>query len=360
VLVLSFIEDVERANTGGSEDATPKKKAAKGPGELALDDEAPTVVIPASAKLNRNQFKYSLWRKSLLLELFAYVEPRMWSQAKRTVDSVQLAKQCMEFAFDVHCIDDAKSDKCVSLQKKDVFESLRHLYKALGSRFNNIEIVDGFVDWQKHGVYKLEDVRTTEGREVRVTDTLTGKVACLPKDALSNFAHTFTMQDVHQNFSWKEALLVLPDGDSFTLSQLFPKVNRKLAKKISEELKAVSPKTPAPADKKSDDSTGSSKGGRQKQQKQQQGNSDIASVAGTALANEAGERGPPAKKQKCSQQAQPSLGTIAGQDAAPPSPSAADLKAAMDLATAAAGLEEPGDDEAEARAEDAAEEEEEE
>ena len=274
VLVLSYLDDLEASKNKVPE--PPKGNKNKKHQDAFDEDDSPEtteIYIDPKAMLHRNNYKYSVWKKALFWELFQYCDPKRWTSARKSIDSVQLFKQCMEFGFDINCTD-GKSDKAASLNKLEVFTSLKALYKASGSRFQKVDVVDGFIDWQQCGCFSIQDQRSAEdGRSVIVTDRISGKSACVPTEFLKDHpAYKFSNKDITMNYSWKEAEMYIPGGDVLTLSQLFPKITRVLKKKLSDQLGATSPEGAAgrPASKQSasEDSGGSKKAlGKRKVQK---------------------------------------------------------------------------------------------
>ena len=79
-------------------------------GLAAAADEA-EFVISEGATLPKNCKKYSGWKVGLLEELFQYCEPRTFSSAKKQIDSLQNARQMLEFAFGIKAgLSEGKSD----------------------------------------------------------------------------------------------------------------------------------------------------------------------------------------------------------------------------------------------------------
>ena len=125
------------------------------------------------------------------------------------LDSALLARQCMEYAFDVRAVSDKDSDKPASKNKREAFQALRTLYNALGRRFKNLVIVDGFVDWFSQGHFMVRDVKCGGVRTVEVTEKITGKIATVPADMIMNVAETLTSKDVKHNYCMTRAVLNL-------------------------------------------------------------------------------------------------------------------------------------------------------
>lgn len=238
--MLTYIEESKTAT-----DQKPTKRGSKKQQQHALtieDDpqrDGPGFDIPDSAEISGKQIKFVHWKKGLYTELFAYVEPSRFSRAVEHVDSLALAKQLMTFAWDVNCFDSARSDKCTTRKKKDLFERLRLMYNSLGRCLSNITMQDGFVDWAEQGHYGLEDLRTEMGRHVRVFDSIQKKIASVPSDMLVGSSTTFCNKDIIANYSYADAHITLADDGQLVLSSLFPKARRNLSRRISEELGAV-------------------------------------------------------------------------------------------------------------------------
>ena len=84
--------------------------------------------------------KYAGWRVSFLEELFQYCEPGTFSITKNHVDSLQNARQMVEFGFGIKAgFSDGESGSITNLakglviSKKECFDALRSSYLALGS-----------------------------------------------------------------------------------------------------------------------------------------------------------------------------------------------------------------------------------
>jgi hypothetical protein len=150
-----------------------------------------------------------------------------------------LARQLLCMGWDVEAFDPSKSDRITTRSKKLAFDRLRSLYIGNGRLLKDVELVDGFVDFSSDGHYTIETVTASTGLEVRVTDRRQRKVAVVPNEMLQNATVGYRPKDIKLNFSYGGAYIDLPDGSSLALSNLFPKVRRVLAKKLSDELKAV-------------------------------------------------------------------------------------------------------------------------
>lgn len=243
MLVLAYIQDVREEKAGKMKPGkTSKGGASEHEQRLALEDDTapsgPSFIINDRAELSGNQVKFANCKKQLVVELFSYCEPRTFSPAVR-VDSLQLAKQLLTYGWDVEVVDATKSDTCTTRRKRDQFERMLHLYMGLGSRFRNIELVDGFVDWSRFGHYALEDVQAPLG-QVKVHDKVANKHACIPSELVAGIAGIWSSKDIVCNYSYMDAKVQLPDRGELVWASLFPKVRKQLSRRISEELPAVS------------------------------------------------------------------------------------------------------------------------
>lgn len=240
MLVLNYLADVQADREGGEK---PKRSKSKGslpdPPEITTDDDTPVFDIPSSAELSGKMMKLTNWKKQLIVELLAYVEPKKFSLALRKVDSVNLARQLFCMGFGVEAFDPSKSDRITTRNKKLAFDRLRSLYIGNGRLLREVELQDGFVDFSTHGHYSIETLNCKSAMEVRVTDKRQRKVAVVPSEMMTNLTTSYASKDIKSNYSYADAYIVLPDGSSLALGNLFPKVRRVLSKKLSDELDAL-------------------------------------------------------------------------------------------------------------------------
>ena len=80
-------------------------------------DEAETV-IPEDMVLPKNCKKYSGWKVGLLEDLVQYCEPTVFCSAKKEIDSLQNARQILEFAFGIKAgLVDGRTDSITTISK---------------------------------------------------------------------------------------------------------------------------------------------------------------------------------------------------------------------------------------------------
>ena len=127
MLVINYLADVqsdregkEKPKKGKSKDVLPTLESEPTP-----DDDMPGFQIPDSAELSGKMLKFSNWKKGLVVELLAYVEPKKFSLAVRKVDSLNLARQLLCMGWDVEAFDPSKSDRITTRSKKLAFDRLR-------------------------------------------------------------------------------------------------------------------------------------------------------------------------------------------------------------------------------------------
>jgi hypothetical protein len=245
LLVISYLDDLE-LNRNGVPGKGKKRKACEENKDThdETDADEPGFKIDKDTTLNKHCSKFYGWKRNLVVELLQYVEPSIFGKHKKVkVDSLFVMKQLLEHGFDVEAFDDKSSDKPCTLNKLHCFDNLRAVYISLGRRFRNIDLVNGFVSWSSAGFFSVEDIRTDDGRKVRIGDKITDRVAAIPTDFLSGMSPTFvfTNEHINENWSWDKAALKFPCGRDLPLSSLFPKFRRQLGRKISEELGAVKP-----------------------------------------------------------------------------------------------------------------------
>ena len=121
--VLSFIRDKKDGGKNlrdSMQEMAEKRRARKlcpAAGLSPAADEAETV-IPEDMVLPKNCKKYAGWKVGLLEELFQYCEPRTFSSAKREIDSLQNARQILEYAFELKAgLGDGRTDSITSIAK---------------------------------------------------------------------------------------------------------------------------------------------------------------------------------------------------------------------------------------------------
>ena len=231
MLVINYLADMQSDREGKGK---PKKSKSK-ESMLALedsevDDDQPGFQIPGSAELSGKSMRLTNWKKGLIVELLAYCEPKKFSLALRKVDSINLARQLFCTGWGVETFDSTKSDRITTRNKKLAFDRFRSLYIGNGRLPREVDLVDGFADFATHGHYSIETVSCSTGMEVRVTDKRQSKVALVPSEMLTNPTATYNPKDIKLNYSYAEAFIVLPDGSSLGLGNLFPKVRRVLNK----------------------------------------------------------------------------------------------------------------------------------
>ena len=249
MLVMDFIEQYKQKGMNLQEcmkGRSEKKKAKLCPAAglaHAADDEA-EFVIPEGAMLPKNCRKYAGWKVGLLEELFQYCESGTFSITKKQLDSQQLARQILEFAFGLKAgLADGKSDSITTLarggviSKKEVFDALKSLYGALGRRLRNFVIVEGDVHWPTQGIYRIERLQASdENHKTIVYNRFMDRRAEIPDDLVRGMA----VKDlpVEQNFSMDGALIFVATGESLILSSLFPRIKqmRALRRRLSDHL----------------------------------------------------------------------------------------------------------------------------
>jgi len=128
------------------------------------------VVLPKNCK------KYSGWKVGLLEDLFQYCEPTVFCSAKREIDSLQNARQILEYAFELKAgLVDGRTDSITTIAKgstiytKVCFDALRSLYRALGSRLRGLVFVEGNVVWLNQGIYRIERLQAVDESQYRTT-----------------------------------------------------------------------------------------------------------------------------------------------------------------------------------------------
>lgn len=244
LLVLTYLEDLE-ANRTENKSARKRKAPAETLEDDDIDSDAPGFTVDPTIRLNKHCAKYSGWKRQLICELLAFVEPKQFGGCKKVkLDSISVAKQLMEFAFDLVVCDEKSSDKPTDLNKKNCFQKLFAVYVSMGRRLRRVEFSNGFVDWSQNGHFSVEDARTSDGRVVRIYDKFSDKSAVVPSDLLAkqNPSFSFRNKDIQDNYAYDRAVLSFPDGQDLPLTSLFPNFKRKLTRNMSNEVGATAPK----------------------------------------------------------------------------------------------------------------------
>ena len=107
-------------------DKAEKRKAKPCPaaGLADADDEA-EIIIPEEATLPKNYKKYAGWNVRSLEELFQYCEPGTFSIAKRQLDSLQNARQVLEFGFGIKAgLTEGKTDAITNIEKGGIIKKM--------------------------------------------------------------------------------------------------------------------------------------------------------------------------------------------------------------------------------------------
>ena len=249
VITVDFVETAIAEKEGKPSEPPLKKKKTFQEEEVPEpheDDTAPGFTIEPTVELPRQAAKYSGWKKNLITELFAFCEPKVWSRAKKLVDSLLLLKQLMCFAFNLKCFDDKTSDKVGHKLKATVFASLHVVYLANGRRLRSVFLIDQFVDWGVEGFFSIEvvvtDTKKQDKREIRVYDKIhQSKMRVVPDDMMPRLGVTVSNRVIECNFCWEDAFIFIDEAKASKLvfSTLFPQLKRSLARKISDELGAT-------------------------------------------------------------------------------------------------------------------------
>ena len=115
---------------------------------------------------------------------------------------------------------------------------MRSLYLALGSRLSNLVIVEGNVLWSNQGVYKIERPQAADESQQRTTvyNRSMDRRVDIPEDLVRGM--TMKELEVHHNFSFDSAYVMLQTGDTLVLESLFPRIRqmRGLRRRLSNEL----------------------------------------------------------------------------------------------------------------------------
>ena len=170
--------------------------------------------------------KYAGWRVSFLEELFQYCEPGTFSITKKQVDSLQNARQMVEFGFGIKAgFSDGKSGSITNLakglviSKKECFDALRSSYLALGSCLRKLAIVEGTPFGSIRACTRSSGSKPRTSRSIALRCTI---VACTPEDLVRGM--TMKDFDVHQKFSFDSAYVMVLWGDTLVLESLFPRI----------------------------------------------------------------------------------------------------------------------------------------
>ena len=126
-----------------------------------------------------------------------------------------------------------------NILKKDAFDALRSLYRALGSRLRGLAIVDGQVDWSSTGIYKVERLQgSDESQRTTVHNRFMDRRAEIPGDLVKSMS--IAELAVQQNYSQDTAYVSVLNGQCLVLESLFPRIQmRGLRLRLSDDLGAT-------------------------------------------------------------------------------------------------------------------------
>lgn len=132
-----------------------------------------------------------------------------------------------------------KPDKVGNNMQRDLFVSLRLVYRRLGSRLEKLRVVGGHVQWQKEGHFAIEGELGQDGLKFRLKRT--GDIALIPSALICADPGPFS---IAANYSTNLATLTTPrleqNDDGLLLRSWFPSL-RTLKRRESEEVGAVAP-----------------------------------------------------------------------------------------------------------------------
>lgn len=187
---------------------------------------------------------------------------------------------------------------------------------AHGRRLSALEVRDGAVDWAKQGFFDITDSMGADGRQLRLVDRASGRVATMPPELMIGVPQKrYEAVDICANFSYVGACVML-GANKLECHTLFPRFKRELVRRLSDDIGA-SAKKPSPVRASGKvASSGSGKDGALGSVKDDAPSSDHSSAKKAASAKKRAASNQPAGKPK----AKGKKGTMVEEGAGEPGP----------------------------------------
>lgn len=202
------------------------------------------VIIPPNTILDRNKSVWMKWSIKLLRELLYYADlVNLNMQWLQDFSDKKKLLEIVEFSWDIKCHSQAEQpDKPATLNKLQLFNSMKVMYDKLGKRM--AKVVDssdsGHVDWKRHGHYQVTVGQTPEGHpQLKVFSQPLDSSVLVPL-AVTEGDAGLEQAVVKRNFSQIAAYIETP-SDTYSIANFFPKLGRKLRRRLSDEGVAVVP-----------------------------------------------------------------------------------------------------------------------
>ena len=214
-----------------------------------LDDDPSSAVTDADKQamtvdahghdimLSQRQAVYRNWEIQMFREVLLYCVPWITKRQVNGLCNVEVAKQVVEYAWDLRiCEHNARFDRVPCMSKRVVWENLAKQYITKGRRLDHLLhcFSQDYVNWSVHGHYDLHVIVGASGAksQVAVTHKLLNRTRYLPEELLR--ADDFRGCETRSNYSQASAFIWVASGESYPISSLFPYVVNKLAKEASD------------------------------------------------------------------------------------------------------------------------------
>lgn len=204
-VVLAAIDDFEEAQANALKDgksvsevvlASRKRRRTDAPSAAAAegefdDDDQRTAQAVEDIELRRGQLRYSTWTDKLCKSALNFVHPAVmdWQTLKQMDRDTR--RQCLEFGMDLKVFSE-KGDVVGHKMQRQLFTSLRLVYRRLGERFGKITIAAGRIDWVRDGFFVV-GARTEVG--LQITCRLYGWSAMVPAAVLCEDEGPFAIKE---------------------------------------------------------------------------------------------------------------------------------------------------------------------
>jgi len=216
--------------------ASAHKKAEADTRDAVTDADKTAITHDANGHeimLQRGKYLYRNWGIQMLREVLLYCVPSITKGQANGLKNVDIAKEVVEFAWDLRmCEDNASFDGVASTSKRVVWENLAKQYIQKGMRLDNLLhcLREGYVNWSVHGHYDLGvvDAASRATVKVAVTHKMLNRTRYVPEGLLQQ--DDFRGCEIRSSYSQASAYLWVSSGET----SLFPGLMQKLAKQASD------------------------------------------------------------------------------------------------------------------------------
>lgn len=209
-------------------------KKSKSATDLISEDDVQKMFRDAQP-LARGRYLYRNWGIGMLQDLLFYCIPGLTRSMVSALRDVEKVKEIVEYAWDLQCTERSTvADRVACLDKKGLFDRLRAMYIEKGQRCQAFisDFSQGYVCWERHGHYSVEVTREDGKVRVCVAARLEGKKCYLPQEVVD--CDDWESVKIMNNCSITSAFLQTAEGETYCIKALFPQMNRKLKRQLSD------------------------------------------------------------------------------------------------------------------------------